>query len=229
MQPNKKFNYKQAKFHTTVNDLEHLPEESIFELAVCGRSNAGKSTMLNTLTNQTRLAFTSKTPGRTQHINYFSFGVDGLFLVDLPGYGYAKVPAKIRIHWEKLLGHYLQNRKQLLGLVLIMDSRHPLKDLDYTMLEFFGNTGKPIHIILSKSDKLNTQERAAALKFVKTKLTDDGFTNFTVQLFSALKRSGIEEIETALDTWLNAAYAESSENTTTLLEAENTEPTQLIE
>jgi GTP-binding protein len=196
-----KLNYPLAKFFTTVNDLEHLPAEPLAEFAVCGRSNAGKSSLLNTLTNQTRLAFTSKTPGRTQHINYFSIGETGIYMVDLPGYGYAKVPEKIRTHWEGLLGHYLQNRAQLVGLVLIMDSRHPLKELDYTMLSFFGATGKPIHIVLSKADKLNQQEKVLTLRHVKEQLAKDGFTNFTVQLFSAPKRSGIEELETALNTW----------------------------
>lgn len=174
------------------------------EIAVCGRSNAGKSSLLNTLTNKTRLAFTSKTPGRTQHINYFSIGNhNGLFLVDLPGYGFAKVPEKVRSHWEGLLGQYLQERNPLVGLVLIMDSRHPLKDLDYTMLNFFGETKKPIHIVLSKSDKLNNHEKSQTLNLVKQQLTNDGFTNFTVQLFSAPKRQGVEELESALNLWLN--------------------------
>lgn len=197
-----KLNYTQARFFITVNDLECLPNEPVKEFAVCGRSNAGKSSLLNTLTNQTRLAFTSKTPGRTQHINYFSIGNSNIFLVDLPGYGYAKVPQKIRAHWEGLLGHYLQTRKQLIGLVLIMDSRHPLKDLDYTMLNFFGQTGKPIHIVLSKADKLNQQEKVLTLRFVKEQLTQEGFSNFTVQLFSSPKRVGIEELEDTLNTWL---------------------------
>ena len=194
-----KYNFQQAQFFTTVNDLESLPADSVKEIAICGRSNAGKSSLLNTLTNKTRLAFTSKTPGRTQHINYFSIGNDGLFLVDLPGYGYAKVPSKIRSHWEKLLSEYLQKREQLAGLVLIMDARHPLKELDYTILRFFGATNKPIHIVLSKADKLNNHEKVQTLQFVKTSLKDD-FTNFSVQLFSAPKRQGIEELETALNT-----------------------------
>lgn len=196
-----KYNYKQAKFFTTVNDLASLPQEDKLEIAVCGRSNAGKSTMLNTLCNQTRLAFTSKTPGRTQHINYFDFNHG--FLVDLPGYGYAKVPAPVRKHWEQLLGQYLQTRKELIGLVLIMDARHPLKELDFLMLDFFGETKKPIHIVLSKADKLNNQEKARTIKTVNQILNDEGYTNFTVQLFSALKRQGINDIENTLDKWLN--------------------------
>ncbi len=197
------YKFKQAKFFDTVNDLKTLPESSIKEIAIVGRSNAGKSSLLNRLTNQNKLAFTSKTPGRTQHINYFSIAEEGIFLVDLPGYGYAKVPEKIRTHWVGLLGKYLENREPLIGLVLIMDSRHPLKELDYKMLEFFGVTGKPIHIVLSKSDKLNNQEKNQVLKFVKTTLDAEGFTNFSVQLFSSLKRTGIEELELELNRWLN--------------------------
>ncbi|MDQ5921686.1 MAG: GTP-binding protein [Pseudomonadota bacterium] len=209
----KKYNFKQAQFFITVNDLASLPQQSIKEIAVCGRSNAGKSSLLNRLTNQTRLAFTSKTPGRTQHINYFSISntsdnsAADTFLVDLPGYGYAKVPEKIRAHWVGLLSDYLISRPQLVGLVLIMDSRHPLKELDYTMLRFFSSTGKPIHIVLSKSDKLNNQEKTAVLHLVKSTLHDDGFTNFSVQLFSAPKRQGIEDVESVLNSWL---YSESS-------------------
>lgn len=198
-----KYHYKQAKFYTTVNDLRDLPVESMKEIAIAGRSNAGKSSMINTLTNQTRLAYTSKTPGRTQHINYFSIPEQGIFLVDLPGYGYAKVPESVRSHWVVLLGEYLAKRGPLIGLVLIMDSRHPLKDLDYTMLEYFEATGKPIHIVLSKADKLNQQEKAKTITFVQKQLEHDGFNNFSVQLFSALKKIGVSELELVLNTWLN--------------------------
>ena len=200
----KKYNYRQASFFTTVNDLKSLPNESKKEIAIVGRSNAGKSSLLNTLTNQTRLAFTSKTPGRTQHINYFTLeNEDGIFLVDLPGYGFAKIPEKVRLHWVDMLSGYLQTRQELVGLVIIMDSRHPLKELDYKMLEFFGVTGKPIHIVLSKIDKLNQSEKARALQFVKSNLDKEGYSNYTVQLFSSPKRLGIEELETTLDAWLN--------------------------
>lgn len=200
----KKYNYKQVSFFTTVNDLSSLPVESKKEIAIVGRSNAGKSSLLNTLTNKTRLAFTSKTPGRTQHINYFSLeNEDGIFLVDLPGYGFAQVPEKVRLHWIDMLSGYLQTRSPLIGLVIIMDSRHPLKELDYKMLEFFGVTGKPIHIVLSKIDKLNQSEKARCLSLVKSTLLKDGFSNFTVQLFSSPKRIGIEELESVLDKWLS--------------------------
>ena len=197
-----KLNFNLAHFFITVNDLKCLPIEPRQEFAICGRSNSGKSSMINTLTNKTRLAFTSKTPGRTQHINYFQLAESDIFMVDLPGYGYAKVPEKIRTHWQGLLGTYLQTREALTGLVLIMDSRHPLKELDYIMLEFFAETGKPIHIVLSKSDKLNQREKVETLRDVNKKLVDGGFTNFTIQLFSSPKRQGISELEDVLNSWV---------------------------
>lgn len=195
-----KINFKQAKFFTTVNDLASLPRVNQ-EIAIVGRSNAGKSSLLNTLTNQNRLAYTSKTPGRTQHINYFEVK-DGVHLVDLPGYGYAKVPEAIRNHWVGLLGDYLQFRKEIIGLVLIMDARHPLKDLDLQMIQFFSQTGKALHIVLSKSDKLNNQEKVSVLRDVKKAVAEYGFVNLSVQLFSSLKRVGIEELEIKLSDWL---------------------------
>lgn len=194
-------NFKQAKFYTTVNDLKQLPKQVSKEIAIVGRSNAGKSSLLNTLTNQTRLAYTSKTPGRTQHINYFDIGND-VHLVDLPGYGYAKVPEEIRKHWVGLLGNYLQFRKEIIGLVLIMDARHPLKDLDLQMLEFFSQTGKPLHIVLSKSDKLTTQEKNKTLRFVQDELVEYGFEDLSVQLFSSPKRLGVDILETKLSEWI---------------------------
>ena len=200
-----KNNFREAKFYTTVNDLNSLPNASIREVAIVGRSNAGKSSLLNTLTDQNKLAFTSKTPGRTQHINYFSIdgiGANGMFLVDLPGYGYAKVPEKIRTHWVQLLGDYLQSRSQLCGLVLIMDSRHPLRDLDYQMLQFFKTTGKTVHLVLSKADKLTHQEKIKTLQAVKAQLASDGYTNYSIQLFSAFKKTGVDELVTVLNSWL---------------------------
>ena len=126
--------FQNATFYTSVNDTQDLPQHSGIEIAFAGRSNAGKSSAINTLTNRSRLAFVSKTPGRTQQINFFKLDAEQ-FLVDLPGYGYAKVPHSIRQHWEKLLSNYLQTRESLKGLVLIMDIRHPLKSLDIQMLE----------------------------------------------------------------------------------------------
>lgn len=196
-----RYDFKQAKFYTTVNDLLSLPEASK-EIAIVGRSNAGKSSLLNALTNQNRLAFTSKTPGRTQHINYFTI-IDDVYLVDLPGYGYAKVPAAIRNHWNGLLSTYLSKRSPLLGLVLIMDSRHPLRESDLQMIEFFRETGKPIHLVLSKSDKLTNQERIAVLTGIKQKMEEYGLTQYSLQIFSVPKRVGITELKDRLNIWLN--------------------------
>lgn len=205
----------QARFFTTVNHLRTLPQLQVPEVAFAGRSNAGKSTAINILCNQKKLCFASKTPGRTQHINFFSIGgahvgqhrkdetrVDEIraLLVDLPGYGYAEVPGAAKNHWNILLGNYVQQREQLSALILIMDSRRPFTDLDRQMLEWFAPTGRPIHCILTKSDKLNSNESANALRLAKTILAsyvgEDGKPfPFTVQLFSALKRIGIEEAD----------------------------------
>jgi GTP-binding protein len=203
----------QARFFTTVNQLRDLPKTQVPEIAFAGRSNAGKSTAINILTNQKGLAFASKTPGRTQHINFFSIGgahvamhrkdptkvdeIEGL-LVDLPGYGYAEVSGDAKLHWQRLLGDYVQRREQLAALILIMDSRRPFTELDIQMLEWFAPTGKPIHCILTKVDKLNRNESVNALRQAQQVLDSyvdeegNGFP-FTVQLFSALKRIGIDE------------------------------------
>jgi GTP-binding protein len=188
-------------FLTTVNDLKALPYEGI-EVAFAGRSNAGKSSAINTLANHTRLAYVSKTPGRTQHINYFDFGNERR-LVDLPGYGYAAVPEAVRKHWQGLLGKYLESRPNLIGLVLIMDSRRPLTDLDRVMLEFFLPTGKPVHCVLTKSDKLNNQEKVQALRTVKDEFA--GNPQITVQLFSSLKKQGVSDVEKVVGAWFDEA------------------------
>lgn len=194
------YNFQQAQFYTTVNELKSLPAASQ-EIAIVGRSNAGKSSLLNTLTNRTRLAFTSKTPGRTQHINYFSVAAE-TFLVDLPGYGYAKVPEAVRQHWVHLLGDYLQYRRELVGLVLIMDARHPLKELDWQMIKFFKVSAKPLHIVLSKADKLNYQEKTQVLAQVRQALANYEIRDLSIQLFSAPKRLGVEELAAKLNGWL---------------------------
>lgn len=205
----------QARFFTTVNHLRDLPSTQVPEVAFAGRSNAGKSTAINILCNQKKLAFASKTPGRTQHINYFSIGgahvgmhrkdetrVDEIrgLLVDLPGYGYAEVPGAAKNHWNQLLGSYVQQRAQLSALVLIMDSRRPFTELDIQMLEWFAPTGKPVHCLLTKSDKLSRNEATNALRLARTVLNSyvDAQGHpfpFTAQLFSALKRTGLEEAD----------------------------------
>lgn len=192
--------FSQATFYTTVNHLKDLPLHGGKEVAFVGRSNAGKSSAINTLANHTRLAFTSKTPGRTQHINFFALG-DGNFLVDLPGYGYAKVPPDIQAHWEQLLGRYLQTRTQLAGLVVIMDARHPLTERDRMMLDWFAPTGKPVHILLTKSDKLSRQQATLTLREVNTFLGEH-YPHCSAQLFSSLKKVGTDEAEAVIAGWL---------------------------
>ena len=187
-----------AHFYTSVAHLRDLPF-SRGEIAFAGRSNAGKSSALNLLTRIKRLAFTSKTPGRTQLINFFELGPD-LYLVDLPGYGYAKVPPEVKAQWEGLLSRYLQERDPLVGMVLIMDARHPLTPLDQRMLAWFTPTGKPVHILLSKADKLSNGERTLTLRRVQKEL--EPFASVSVQLFSSLSRLGADEATEVIEGWL---------------------------
>jgi GTP-binding protein len=191
-----------ATFYTTVNHIKDLPQHGGKEVAFVGRSNAGKSSAINTLANHVRLAYTSKTPGRTQHLNYFSLGNDS-YIVDLPGYGYAKVPPEAKRHWEALLSTYLQKREELAGLIVIMDVRRPLLELDETMLDWFATTGKPIHILLTKSDKLSRQQSTVTLMKVKAYLAEN-YPQCSVQLFSSLKKQGIEEAEAVIAGWLKS-------------------------
>ncbi|WP_028228139.1 ribosome biogenesis GTP-binding protein YihA/YsxC [Paraburkholderia ferrariae] len=199
----------QARFFTTVNHLRDLPATARPEIAFAGRSNAGKSTAINLLCNQKRLAFASKTPGRTQHINYFSVGPEDDpvgYLVDLPGYGYAQVPEASKAHWEMLLSQYLATRAQLCGLILMMDARRPLTELDRRMIEWFAPTGKPIHALLTKCDKLTRQECTLSLRTTKKAFEEyrqQGYEGkLTAQLFSALKRVGLEEAHALIESWL---------------------------
>jgi GTP-binding protein len=195
--------FSKAAFFTTVNQLRDLPLHGGREVAFVGRSNAGKSSAINTLANHTRLAYTSKTPGRTQHLNYFDLG-ENRFLVDLPGYGYAKVPPDVKAHWENLLSEYLQTRQALCGLVVIMDCRHPMTELDLQMLSWFALTGKPVHVLLTKADKMSRQQAILTLNRVKLQLAKQ-FPFCSVQLFSSLKKSGTDEAETVIAGWFMAA------------------------
>ncbi|MFN6961668.1 MAG: ribosome biogenesis GTP-binding protein YihA/YsxC [Rhodocyclaceae bacterium] len=194
--------FHHARFEISVADPHHLPRAEGAEIAFAGRSNAGKSSAINTLAGHTRLAFVSKTPGRTQLINLFRLRC-GAALVDLPGYGYADVPEAVRRQWQGLLEHYLTRREALVGLVLIMDARRPLTELDRQMIEWFGRTGKPIHCLLTKADKLSRQEQARTLA-AACRLTSADFPNvpITLQLFSSLKKTGIEEAEKVIGAWL---------------------------
>ena len=200
--------FRNAQFEISIAKPSGLPPPRGPEIAFAGRSNAGKSSAINTLANHVRLAFVSKTPGRTQLINFFRLQ-NGAVLVDLPGYGYAEVPEAVRRQWQHLLEDYLTRRPNLIGLVLIMDSRHPLKDRDRTMIGWFAPSGRPIHVLLTKSDKLTRSEAAATLAAVRKELAPLG-EQVTVQLFSSLKKTGVEEAEQVVGSWLAAAPSASS-------------------
>jgi GTP-binding protein len=193
--------FRHAVFEISVARPQDLPPATGPEIAFAGRSNAGKSSAINTLVGHVRLAFVSKTPGRTQLINLFRLR-NGAALVDLPGYGYADVPEKVRKHWQGLLEHYLTRRQELAGLVMIMDARRPLTDLDRQMINWFGPTGKPIHCLLTKADKLTRQEQTKVLRAVEAELANTG-SQVTVQLFSSLKKTGMPEAEKVIAEWLN--------------------------
>lgn len=175
----------------SVHDPRELPRPGAPELAFAGRSNAGKSSAINTLTGRTRLAFVSKTPGRTQLINFFSLG-EAAFLVDLPGYGYAGVPGEVRRHWQMLVGDYIASRESLAAVVVVMDARHPLMPLDRELIGWLREARRPAHLLLTKSDKLSKQAAQSTLAKVRAEAASL-CPGATVQLFSSLKREGIDE------------------------------------
>ena len=175
----------------SVHDPRELPRPGAAEIAFAGRSNAGKSSAINTLTGRRRLAFVSKTPGRTQLINFFSLG-GRAFLVDLPGYGYAGVPGEVRAHWETLVGDYIANRESLAAVVVVMDARHPLMPLDRQLLSWLRDSGRHAHVLLTKSDKLSKQAARTTLDRVRRELKSL-VPESTVQLFSSLKSEGVAE------------------------------------
>ncbi|MCF6767582.1 ribosome biogenesis GTP-binding protein YihA/YsxC [Thiotrichales bacterium 19S11-10] len=192
-------NYHKAHFLKSVAEIEQLPPDEGYEIAFAGRSNAGKSSALNTLTQQKQLARVSKTPGRTQLINIFPVD-DERKLIDLPGYGYAKVPLKMIKQWRKLIDTYLTHRNCLKGIILLTDPRHRLKDFDLLMMQWAINVNKPLHILLTKSDKLTNKERQLALNEVYDAIGDYG-NLITVQHFSALKKTGLDKLIKKLDEW----------------------------
>lgn len=193
--------YQAAHFLTSVPDSRLGPIDEGAEVAFAGRSNAGKSSALNTITRQRALARISKTPGRTQQINFF--GIDATRrLVDLPGYGYAKVPLKMKQKWERNLDDYLHNRQSLQGLILLMDCRHPLTDYDRQLLAWCRESELAVHILLTKADKLKRGPAGNALLSVRKQLPEL-HAGASVQLFSALKKTGVEEVQALLDRWLS--------------------------
>lgn len=193
--------FRHAEFEISVAKPDGLPVSEAPEIAFVGRSNSGKSSAINTLVGHTRLAFVSKTPGRTQLINVFRLK-NGAALVDLPGYGFAQVPLAVRLQWQGLLEHYLGRRRNLAGLVLIMDSRRPLTELDWKMIRWFAPTGRPIHCLLTKSDKLTRQEQTKTLRETEAALADYK-GQISLQMFSSLKKTGIDEAEAAIGKWLS--------------------------
>lgn len=180
----------------SVHDPRELPPPRAPEIAFAGRSNAGKSSAINTLAGRRRLAFVSKTPGRTQLINFFALGADA-FLVDLPGYGYAGVPHAVREHWKHLVGGYIAERPSLAGVVVVMDARHPLTPLDRQLLGWLSAADRPAHVLLTKADKLSHQAAQATLARVRKEL-GSACPGATAQLFSSLKREGVPEAAAVL-------------------------------
>ena len=194
-------NYAVASFVTSAPDIKAMPEDSGIEVAFAGRSNAGKSSALNTLTNQ-KLARTSKTPGRTQLINVFDIRQNRR-LIDLPGYGFAKVPLAMKKKWQQSLGEYLQNRESLKGLVVLMDIRHPLKDLDQDLVFWAVDNHIPVQILLTKADKLKSGKRSQEVLKVR-KAAKEFNGDVSVMAFSSLQRIGVTELAQKLDSWFAA-------------------------
>ena len=201
--------YTQATFLKSAAMVNQLPPDHGYEVAFAGRSNAGKSSALNCLTANRQLARTSKTPGRTQLINLFTVKDADHRLVDLPGYGYAKVAIQTKLDWQKNLAHYLEVRTSLKGLVLLMDIRHPLKDADQTLLNWAITQNLPIHILLTKADKLSRSQMQQALQKVEQhcqKLPSmDTQPSVTCQVFSSLKKQGVETLVAVLNNWFEWA------------------------
>jgi GTP-binding protein len=204
--------FHHAEFLTTAADWRQLPAEGAPEVAFAGRSNAGKSSAINALAQRTRLAFVSKTPGRTQNINFFRLR-SGALLADLPGYGYAEVPEAMRRHWQQFIARYLAERVPLAGLVLVMDARRAMTDLDRQMLDWFLPTLRPTHILLTKADKFTVAEQRRILASVHRELGQDYAAHadrISAQLFSATRRLGLAEAEEAVAAWLAPFAADTA-------------------
>ncbi len=204
-----KINFRQAEFLTSAPTLAKCPADNGVEVAFAGRSNAGKSSAINTLTENKRMARTSKTPGRTQLINFFTLS-DRQRIVDLPGYGFAKVPMEVKEKWQRHLEQYLRERQSLYGLILLMDCRHPLQDFDRMMLNWAQSCDMPVHILLTKADKLKKGPANNTLLKVRKELQPMADL-VSVQLFSALKRTGLDQLQAKLDQWLTIEEAAKTE------------------
>ncbi|VAW87444.1 GTP-binding protein EngB [hydrothermal vent metagenome] len=209
---NKPYNYNKAEFLNGIARLSQLPEDVGYEVAFAGRSNVGKSSALNAITNRRALARTSKTPGRTQQINLFTLDVERR-LADLPGYGFAKVPNSVKKQWYALLETYLQTRASLRGIIVFMDVRRPFMEFDVRMLDWCTESGVPTYIVLTKSDKLKRGPALAMVNTVKKRVIEEygvitprngGLPEaIKVQLFSSLKKEGVAEVHAQLDYWLS--------------------------
>ena len=199
IQSKRTLNYRKAAFLKSAAQLSQCPPDNGLEVAFAGRSNAGKSSALNALTGSGKLARTSKTPGRTQLMNFFTIE-DNIYLVDLPGYGYAKVPEAMKKKWQHHLNNYLTHRESLAGLVLLVDIRHPMKEFDLMMLQWSIESNLPLHILLTKADKLKQGAAKNVLNQLKKSLDD--FPLVSIQLFSSLKKTGVEALASKLDEWL---------------------------
>jgi GTP-binding protein len=203
--------FHSARFVTSVAELAGLAPPGLPEIAFAGRSNAGKSTVINVLTQQKRLAFASKTPGRTQLLNYFALSekdehgerVERGYLVDLPGYGYARADATQRATWDELVGGYVRERQSLIGIVLVMDARRPFMPGDDALLQYIDRRGCWLHFLLTKSDQIGTAEKRAALSLAQRRAAAIG-PRASAQLFSGLKREGMEELAETLTRWLSS-------------------------
>lgn len=191
-------NFHQARYFVSADKLHQCPDDSIAEVAFAGRSNAGKSSAINTLTQNGKLARTSKTPGRTQLINFFDLNIPGIRIVDLPGYGYAKVPIAMKVHWQKHLDAYLQHREALKGVVLVMDIRHPMKEFDEMLVSWCEKTGMPLHVLLTKADKLTRGPAQSTLLKLTAQLRKRLGDGVTLQTFSALKKDGVDTLRKRL-------------------------------
>ncbi|XZQ55135.1 MAG: ribosome biogenesis GTP-binding protein YihA/YsxC [Arsenophonus sp.] len=201
---NKSYNYHQTKFIISSSDIHHLPDDHGIEIAFYGYSNTGKSSALNALTQQRKLANTSKIPGRTQLINLFEV-TKNIKLVDLPGYGYTKVSKSLKQQWQKRLTEYLEKRKCLIGLIILMDIRHPLKDIDLQIIEWSMVLNIQILVLLSKADIINFNKQKNQVIEVRNRLKIVD-SNIEVEIFSSFKKIGVNKLQLKLDKWINEHY-----------------------